>query len=430
MREAPQPNYDYDVKKVVKAYERALKDVQQELNDLFLTDFERAQLIATERNVRSILSDMTKYSDEWASVAVAKSATKGVASTIYSLGLAPTYEEALKIARFNAVNKRLVAAAIADTQADLLAVTQNIERQAKLAIRKATAEAMRHTLTRGNNATQDIAREIRQRIVQATDAAIIDARGNRWKVGNYADVVARTNMMNAHREASINEALSEESYYARISSHGAKDACRFHEGRIIKLIDDAPGDYLTYNEVRTSGQIWHPRCKHIITPLRNPQRFDSRKPNFIYEKNTTKSTYSHATLGEFTRNPRTKQISRMTGGGHGEDNIEFLTAQEIEYNIEKTFSNGVRIGNVPIHKTKVKKDGIGQSWFPEDWTSKDINDAGLFVANDPNNKLVDGFKIFGIYKNIEIGVFLSVENNKQINTIFPTNKQTHLKEGE
>jgi len=273
MREAPQPNYDYDVKKVVKAYERALKDVQREVNDLFLTDFERAQLIATERNIRNILSDMTKYSDEWATVAVSKSATEGIASTIYTLGLAPTYEEALKIARFNAVNKRLVAAAIADTQADLLAVTQNIERQAKLAIRKATAEAMRHTLTRGNNATQDIAKEIRQRIVQATDTAIIDARGNRWKVGNYADVVARTNMMNAHREASINEALSEGSLYGRISRHGAKDACRQYEGKIVKLVADADGDYPYIGDIPRS-KLFHPRCKHLVTPLRDPSKYN------------------------------------------------------------------------------------------------------------------------------------------------------------
>lgn len=273
MRESPQPNYDYDVKKVVKAYESALKDVQRELNDLFLTDFERAQLIATERNVRNILSDMTKYSDEWASVAVSKSATEGIASTIYSSGLAPTYEEALKIARFNTVNKRLVAAAIANTQADLFAVTQNIERQAKLAIRKATAEAMRHTLTRGNNATQDIAKEIRQRIIQATDTAIIDARGNRWKVGNYADIVARTNMMNAHREASINEALSEGSLYGRISRHGATDACRQYEGKIVKLVADADGDYPYIGDIPRS-KLFHPRCKHLVTPLRDPSKYN------------------------------------------------------------------------------------------------------------------------------------------------------------
>ena len=272
MREAPTPTYDYDVRKVVKAYEQALKDVQRELNDLFLTDFERAQIIAVEKNIRSILSDITIYSDEWASVSVAKSAHEGVASTIYTIGLTETFEEALKIAKFNVINKRLVAAAIADTQADLLAVTQNIERQAKLAIRKATAEAMRYKLTSGINATQDLSREIRQRIVKATDVAIIDARGNRWKVGNYADVVAHANMMNAHREASINEALSEGSLYGRISRHGATDACRKYEGKIVKLVADAPGDYLYIGDI-SRKELFHPRCKHLVTPVRNPQRY-------------------------------------------------------------------------------------------------------------------------------------------------------------
>ena len=275
MREAPQPNYDYDVKRVVKAYEQALKDVQRELNDLFITDFERAQIVAVEKNIRNILSDIAKYSDDWASVSVTKSAHEGVASTIYTLGLTETFEEAWKIVKFSAVNKRLVAAAIADTQSDLLAITQNIERQAKLAIRKATAEAMRYKITRGINATQDLSREIRQRIVQATDVAIIDARGNRWKVGQYADVVARTNMMNAHREASINEALSEGSYYGRISRHGATDACRQYEGKIVKLVADADGPYPYIGDIPRS-KLFHPACKHLVTPLRDPSKYNEK----------------------------------------------------------------------------------------------------------------------------------------------------------
>ena len=273
MLEAPQPNYDYDVTRLVKAYEQALKDVQQELNVLFLTDFERAQIIAVEKVIRSILSDMTKYGDEWATVAMTTAATNGIASTIYTLGLASTYEEALKIVKFNTANKRLIDAAIADTQTDLLAVTQNIERQAKLAIRKATAEAMRYKLTRGINATQDISKEIRQRIVQATDVAIIDSRGRRWKVGNYADVIARTNMMNAHREASINEALSERSLYGRISRHGATDACRHYEGKIVKLVADAPGDYEYIGDIPRS-KLFHCCCKHLISALRDPSKYN------------------------------------------------------------------------------------------------------------------------------------------------------------
>lgn len=275
MREAPQPTYDYDVKKVVKAYEKALKDVQGEVNSLFLTDFERAKIRVAEENIRIILSDTTKYADEWASAAITKSAHEGVASTIYSLGLVATFEEALKLASFNRPNRLLIEAAIADTQADLLAMTQNIDRQAKIAIRKATAEAMRSTLTRGNNASQEIARAIRQRIVAATDVAIIDRAGRRWKVGNYADVIARTNMMNAHREATINEALSEESYYGRVSRHGATDACASWEGKIVKLIPDADGDYPYIGDIPRK-ELFHPCCKHRITALRDPSKYNEK----------------------------------------------------------------------------------------------------------------------------------------------------------
>lgn len=273
MREAPQPNYDYDVSKLVKAYEQALKDVQQEINALFLTDFERAQVIAVEKLIIHRLSDITKYSDEWASVAMTSAATNGIASTIYTLSLTSTYEDALSIVKFNKVNRRLIDAAIADTQADLLAVTQNIERQAKLAIRKATAEAMRHKLTRGINATQDISKEIRQRIVQATDVAIIDSRGRRWKLSTYTDMLAREKMKQAHQEASINEALSEGSLYGRISRHGAKDACRKYEGKIVKLVADVPGDYPYLYDIPKT-EFNHVGCKHLITPLRDPSKYN------------------------------------------------------------------------------------------------------------------------------------------------------------
>ena len=271
MVEVPQPEFERDIRKVVKVYEQALKDVQAELNSLFLTDFERAQILAVEKNIRAILSDTAEYAEEWSAVAITMAATEGIAATIFALELVETYDEALKIAKFSRVNKRLVDAVIADTQADLLAVTQNVERQAKLAIRRATAEAMRSQLAKGVNATQNLSKAIRDNIVQATDVAIIDRRGRRWKVGDYADVIARTKMMEAHKEASINEAIAEGSYYGRISKHGATDACRNYEGKIIKLVASADGDYPYIGDLPRK-EIFHPNCKHIITPLRDPSR--------------------------------------------------------------------------------------------------------------------------------------------------------------
>lgn len=280
MREVPQPEFERDIAKLVKAYEQALKDVQAELNSLFLTDFERAQIVATEENIKRILSDITKYSEEWAAAAITTAATEGVAATIFALELVDTYEEALSIAKFNKVNRRLVDAAIADTQADLLAVTQNVSRQAKLAIRKAVAEAMRNQLAKGVNATDNLAKAIRDQIVKATDVAIIDRAGRRWKVGTYADMLARTKMMQAHQEATINEALSEGSHYGIISTHHAKDACRNYEGKVVKLVASADGD-MPYIGDLPRKEIFHCNCKHLITPVRRLDRLpaDVRRKN-------------------------------------------------------------------------------------------------------------------------------------------------------
>lgn len=271
MREIPQPEFERDIRKLTKAYEQALKDVQAELNSLFLTDFERAQIVATEKHIKQILDDLDEFAEEWAAVAITAAGLEGVASTIYTLELADTIEEARKIAKFSRPNRRLIDAVIADTQADLLAVTQNVNRQAKIAIRKATAEAMRSQLAKGINATQNLSKEIRDRIVQATDVAIIDRRGRRWKVETYADMVARTKMMEAHKEASTNEALSEGSHYGVISSHGAKDACRNYEGKIVKLVEGADGDFPYIGDL-PRNEVFHPNCRHVVTPVRRLDR--------------------------------------------------------------------------------------------------------------------------------------------------------------
>jgi len=86
-------------------------------------------------------------------------------------------------------------------------------------------------------------------------------------------MLARTKMMNAQREASINEALSEGSFYGRISRHNAKDACRKWEGKIVKLVAEVPGDYPYIGDL-PRNEIFHPNCRHLVTPLRDPRKYN------------------------------------------------------------------------------------------------------------------------------------------------------------
>jgi hypothetical protein len=60
--------------------------------------------------------------------------------------------------------------------------------------------------------------------------------------------------------------------YATISSHGATDGCAPYEGKVVKLVSEAPGSYPTVDELRSSNKIFHPNCKHTIIPIRDPRR--------------------------------------------------------------------------------------------------------------------------------------------------------------
>lgn len=285
-REAPRPNYDYDVNRLVKQYERSLKDIQAELYSLFLTDFERAQILAVEENVTAIIRDLRRYGNNWASETIPKAAREGVASTIYSLDVTPSYAEALKIAKFNGLNKVLVEAIVADTQSDLLAVTDNVSRKTRSAVRKVTADVMRSKSTSGINGIQSlkesITKNLRNQLGSAADTAIIDAAGRRWKLNTYTEMLARTKSMEAHKESSVNEALGRGVEYGVISRHGATDACANWEGKIVALSPEGDGSYPYVGDL-PRDEIFHPNCKHLISPVRRPDRLpdDLRELNDI-----------------------------------------------------------------------------------------------------------------------------------------------------
>ena len=97
---------------------------------------------------------------------------------------------------------------------------------------------------------------------------IIDKAGRRWNLSTYAEMVVRTKLQQAHVEGVRVETLERGVDLAVISSHGAKDACGGYEGIVISINGQTPG-YKTYKELRQGGKIFHPNCKHHISPIRD-----------------------------------------------------------------------------------------------------------------------------------------------------------------
>lgn len=137
----------------------------------------------------------------------------------------------------------------------------------------------------------------------------------------------------------------------------------------------------------------------------------------------------HSSEGAFTRsqtrvNGKMVIRLRLNNGGHSQKGIELLDKYGIEYNIVKTYPNGVRVGNIPNHIKSFKRRETNQSWFPKSWTDKDIRRAGEHVAGlKGNRRIPDGKTIYGVYKGVRVGV---KRTNGKIATVFPDSDQSSV----
>ena len=308
MRRAPDPEYRYEVEELVRLYKQAVADILDELERLDISALSRAQSRAALAEVARILSELNEESAAWVERNIPAAARDGVKAVLFELGVAATMAEAEKIASFNRINEEAVAAAVADMQSDLLAVSQNIDRKVRAAVRQVTSEVMRENMTKGISGRKTLSREmldrLRRRLGNAAYTGIIDAAGRRWRPDVYVDMLARTKLMDVYLEAKINEALSRDAYYGIISTTATKDACRFHIGRIIKLTPEAPGPYITLDELRASNQIFHPRCVHTFSTFRSPDRL----PEAVREKAEKQAELGDKALATGKKNPKEAEV--------------------------------------------------------------------------------------------------------------------------
>lgn len=236
-----------------------------------------------------------------------------------------------------------------------------------------------------------------------------------------------------------------------LANYEAEQQQRYMERQIRKYKRREAGSVDPVNQEAAKAKVkeWQARLRYHLKEndqlRRDRNRERNRLPVEVKEENGLNNgnkplsiqseIVTHASRGEFTnpKNPKKQAIGKFKSGGHGQENIDLLDQNGISYNVVREYKNGVRIGNVPEHKEKIKQTGTKQSWFPKHWTAQDIEKAGQTVANlqDPslfhlepkkaNDQLIAIFK-YGNYKGVTVGVVYDVKK-KGITTIFPDETQ-------
>lgn len=129
------------------------------------------------------------------------------------------------------------------------------------------------------------------------------------------------------------------------------------------------------------------------------------------------TTLDHATVGEFT-----EKSKRLLSGGHGQEALVFMDKNGVQYNIEKVYKNGVRVGNIPNHKRKQMQEGLEHSWFPKFWNRNKIKKVANKLAR--GHKLPDGKHKTETLYGVNVTM---IRNDGKVATVFPNKVQKDKK---
>lgn len=279
-----EPHYDRDINRFIKEYKKALKEVTDRVVNMATLDYiDQQQTASLAGQIGQILKKLDNQSEVWVDEMIRRAYSEGQAETIIALTEAETLSEATQKASFSLLAKNTVDALIADTYQDLLYATRNTERKVKSLVREVFAEQMRIKSAQqlGRNTMRkaiihDLTKKGLSKSISETGwVGIIDSAGRRWNLNTYSETVVRTKLQQAYIEGVRVEGLERGVDLAVISSHGATDPCMNYEGAIISMNGLTEG-YPTYAELKASGEIFHPRCRHTISPIRSVDKLPEK----------------------------------------------------------------------------------------------------------------------------------------------------------
>jgi tRNA U55 pseudouridine synthase TruB len=210
------------------------------------------------KEIESKTKDIKSFNHSWADRMIKISVTNGVSYALDNLDIdIPDAKISINIS-----NKALINAAIEELQNNLDNVGDNIQKRARQSVREILSENMRkQTLEKrqdGLDSAKNTKTQLKALYGDKVDNVITDSMGRNWKMDQYINMIANTSLMNAQNDASINEGINRGYTLGQITlAPNTKDACRFHQGRIVKLDDSIDAPYPSVQELKNSGQIFH-----------------------------------------------------------------------------------------------------------------------------------------------------------------------------
>ncbi len=271
-----QPAFEPPLGPLIKFYRRALLElkgtaVQRLVRDqrVLTAEARRARLLI--REITGILNDLEGQRTVWIAENIPKAYLKGV--RIANQGLSEIGYRATSAFDPN-IHRAAIELLIADIQEDFGSADTEILKGARRVLRrtqlravtdKAITERIAQSTAQGSG-RRALSKQIAQRLVDDYGEKPIRINGRSYKIGPYAELVARTKTREAASAGTINRVVEAGLDLVMITAHGAKDACGFWEGKVFSITGESER-YPSLDTVPNAGPPFHPNCKHSLVPF-------------------------------------------------------------------------------------------------------------------------------------------------------------------
>lgn len=268
------------IDEITKTYGRAYKRLYIELLENLYTDFgvlaspsyqsQMALLNLIEKRMKELNGEITQQVQK----ELERTYVSAEAFHTLSTEMVKSLEELHGAIPYSQLNTYKMNQIVQDTMEDLLFVTQHTSKELKKLVRETfTKNIQYHGLVNENQKNikklieKDLSKKFLQESLQKRGfVGIVDSSGRKWNLKTYVDMAVSTKMNQAYTEGLKDRAVATGKDLAVIPEKGAKDACKYFEGMLISLTGATKG-YMTYDQLKATGLVFHPRCVHSPFPV-------------------------------------------------------------------------------------------------------------------------------------------------------------------
>jgi hypothetical protein len=275
-------------------YEKAAAEIIERISSATNLASLRKQK-ALLKEIASILDELNSNAVDWVEQYVTDAYIEGsgfALTEMQTVGLNPATTLLQPV-----IHQEAVRALVDDAFGDLLNATSHMDRSLKRTIRSIANEQLRTAVITGQ-ASKKTGKEVTEDLIAKGISAITKSDGAQLRAEDYAQLVARTKVREAHTNGSINRYVENGQDLVSIPAHHPTcGVCAPKQGKVYSI----SGKDERFPALATikGGPPFHPNCTHTLKP------FVER----LKEADEIRSAMKESNTSVFLDNRTKKQIS-------------------------------------------------------------------------------------------------------------------------